>query len=95
MTHMTEDSVAQTYGAWKLIGSADVTGKRSIVRCVVCGSVQTVSREQLMTSHVTCAGGCSPVRNPADRHNRSFAADAASAEGRSARKRHQGRGEDA
>jgi hypothetical protein len=28
---MTEDLVAQTYGAWKLIGSSDATGKRWLV----------------------------------------------------------------
>ena len=80
------------YGLWKLIGSADSTAKRAIVRCAICGCVRTVNAEMLTTSHVACSG-CSPPLN-VDSHGRSFAAGLAAAEGRSARKRHQGRGDD-
>jgi hypothetical protein len=84
------DAAPQTYGLWRLIGSADPTGKRSIVRCSACGSVRTVSHEMLTTSHVACTG-CSPARNLSDRSERtSFARELASAEGRSARKKQHG-----
>jgi hypothetical protein len=87
---MTEDA-PQTFGTWKLIGSADVTAKRSIVRCSVCGEVHTVSTEMLVTSFVQCAG-CSPARNLSDRSERtSFAAEFASAESRSAKGKHHGK----
>jgi hypothetical protein len=58
---MTEDAVPQIFDAWRLIGSADTTGKRSIVRCLACGSVHTVSHEMLTTSHVVCTGCNSPA----------------------------------
>ena len=50
------------HGLWKLIGSADSTGKRSVVRCTVCGSVRTVNAEMLVTSFVACSG-CAPPLN--------------------------------
>jgi hypothetical protein len=84
---MTEDA-APTYGSWRLIGSADATRKRSIVRCLTCGSVRTVNTEMLMTGHVACSG-CTPPLN-VDHHAHTIASEAASLESRSARKRQHG-----
>ena len=86
---MTEPDSAQQFGRWKLIGSADSTGKRSIVRCSVCGSVRTVSHEMLVTSHVNCSGCFQPV-NVEHRGERTFASGVAGAESRGARKKHHG-----
>jgi hypothetical protein len=86
------DAAPQTYGLWKLIGSADPTGKRAVVRCTVCGSVRTINHEAPTTSHVNYSG-CVPPLN-VDHHARSFASDlAAQAEGRGARKKQFGRGD--
>jgi hypothetical protein len=86
---MTEDSVPQQFGTWRWIGSADPTGKRSIVRCTACGCVRTVNHESLTTSHVNCSG-CVPPLN-VDHHARTFAADVASSEARGARGRRWGK----
>jgi hypothetical protein len=84
---MTEDA-AQTFGRWKLVGAADVTGKRAVVRCSACGCVRTVSFEALTQSHVNCSG-CSPPLN-VNHHAHTFASDVACSESRSARKKHYG-----
>ena len=88
---MTEDAIPTEIGSWKLIGATDSTGKRLIVRCLACGEVKTIGRDALTSGgHVVCTN-CQPARNLADRSERtSFAAEFASAESRSARKRHRG-----
>jgi hypothetical protein len=90
---MTEpDATPQTYGAWRLIGAADPSGKRMICRCSHCGSVKTVGRDALMGGGTVVCTNCQPSHN-IDAHGRTFAAGLAASESRSARKRHQGRGD--
>lgn len=83
---MSEPDLApQIFGLWKLIGSADSTGKRSIVRCRSCGSVRTVNAEMLVTSYVAGSGCIPPLNNSS--HGRS-------SESRGAKKRHFGMKDD-
>jgi hypothetical protein len=80
----------QRFGTWRLIGFADAkVAKVALVRCD-CGQISRVSYEALVTGgHVVCPT-CKPPLAP-NHYDRSFARDAAQAEGRSARKRHFGK----
>jgi hypothetical protein len=91
---MTElEAAPAQFGAWKLIGSADSTGKRLVARCTHCGSVKTISAEALAGGgHVNCTN-CAPPTHMGPTA-KSFASGVAASEGRSARKRQFGQGED-
>jgi hypothetical protein len=88
---VTEDEV-QRFGAWRLIGFADSTGNRSIVRCGLCGYLSLISREALEAGGVFCSGCARPHSATPDARADSFASGIAGVEGRNAWKRHKGGG---
>jgi hypothetical protein len=88
---VSEPAIATEIGNWKLIGFADQrTLKRAVVRCKVCKVVREISAAAFEDGGpVPACTNCQPSHslNPTAKL---FASNVASAEGRSARKRHRG-----
>jgi hypothetical protein len=87
---MTDE--VQRFGSWRLIGVADAKlAKVALARCD-CGELSRVSYEARTSgARVSCPSCHPPQQHASERGERSFASVLASAEGRGARKRHQGR----
>jgi hypothetical protein len=82
-------AVPHRFGRWSVVGFADArTAKVALCRCD-CGQISRVSYETLTSGGFIECIACSPSKR-LDPTAKSYASNVASAEGRSARKRHRG-----